>query len=430
MFENLPFSTIMLLNLFYVAFSVIGMINTLTPVLAKKYVGFKFILINSIVMQSIGLYIISLSEFSWTHLGFAIYSLGFGMAVTTITIYIDRTLRAAKKDKHTVKLIFTWDVLVFNLGLFVGAIFGLHVIDIAPLFTLAFVFSATTLILLILCEKLLIMGRKISYGDNLTRYTQFYSICIGVVALIYIAFHFTWLIDVLVIGIAIKLVIEFRNYLKQRQGEEKVNLLTFLIYQLSACVYWGCYASIPLLSLYLITFHSNSIIFGYKVNLSPEWIGIINTGVTAFFTVFLLWVLKRYKIQYYISFQLSLGLMVISCAIMICAILMAVGKYLDLSLIMVFIAFVALSEVLMHPLNYTIIEQLTPEVDSGLFYGGTSFMNKSFSMVVVAMVIGVTVLNVNQAYALDNALYLFIAMVFILLLNMLLLALFVKRKII
>ncbi|WP_203368899.1 hypothetical protein, partial [Cysteiniphilum marinum] len=92
----------MLLNLFYVAFSVIGMINTLTPVLAKKYVGFKFILINSIVMQSIGLYIISLSEFSWTHLGFAIYSLGFGMAVTTITIYIDRTLRAAKKDKHTV----------------------------------------------------------------------------------------------------------------------------------------------------------------------------------------------------------------------------------------------------------------------------------------------------------------------------------------
>ncbi|WP_203250085.1 hypothetical protein [Cysteiniphilum marinum] len=195
LYDNLPITTKNLLEMTYFIMAACGVIHVIASPIGKKIINFKVLLFFALIFQCLGCYLIAFVNIDFIHIGFAIYSVGYGFIVTCVTVFLNYYIEAKETDKSGVKLIFTIDLLCFNLGMLAGAATGLFVIELGNLFCIAFLVCGVAVLGFIFFHDYLILRVKLS-DYKIKRAVTFSIVCTLLVLLIYKGFrlnpYFRW----------------------------------------------------------------------------------------------------------------------------------------------------------------------------------------------------------------------------------------------
>lgn len=429
LFDNQPLTSIVILGMIYHAMAISGGVNVVTSFIGEYLVNFKHLYIYSLVLQVFGCFLLSLNALSLIKLGLAIYTVGYGLIVTCLTIFIDDYLDQTNADKDRAKTVFTWDMLIFNVGLLVGCIIGLCVIDFGMLFAYGLVFCSLTLIVFIMSYDFINLKSKLK-DKQLFRHSLLIIILVSLIGLSYISFCSTlsFISDSLLTLCFIALFVYLIYFWFKTKKEDKNKVLTFFHYLFYTTLFWTLYQTLQLLIIYLFKGRTDNLVFGYTLKLSPEWVGIINIVTIVALSLCLPWVYKRLKFSYYHSFQISLGFMLGAFIILFYAAMIATGLKLSMSLLLIYIILLSWGEVLMLPLNYTIVNQIVPDKDKPILYGVVGFNTKSFAPAACGFLIIDRVITSDPEQQITNFQWTFFIICIVLLASMLCLKFYSKNR--
>ncbi|GGF99051.1 MULTISPECIES: hypothetical protein [Cysteiniphilum] len=397
LFQNQPFTSTDILEILLHILAISGAIGVIASFIGKCIIDFKQLLYYSLIFQVVGCLLLAFNQYDLIRCGFAIYTVGYGFVVTCITILLDNYLMSINANENRTKIVFTWDILFFNGGMLVGCVIGLFVIDFGVLFIYGFLFCGLSLFVYLLGYNKITLYEKIR--DKLfIRHLGIMAISAVLFLITLISFNKEWSFigDSLIIISSIMLFTYFLVYMLRSNNLTKIKIRTFLHYLFYMIVFWSFYQLMPFLTSHILMFYSDNYFLGMEISLTSNGVGIINTMVITFFSLILPIIYKRVKVKYYISFQLSLLVMLISFSVMFYSTYVLSDLKIGLLFIISFVVLISLSEVLMVPLQYTIVKQVINTKDRVVFYSGVAFLLKSLSPVLSAQLFSGAVANIHK----------------------------------
>lgn len=397
LFQNQPFTSTEILEILLHILAISGAIGVIASFIGKCVIDFKQLLYYSLIFQVVGCLLLAFNQYDLIRCGFAIYTVGYGFVVTCITILLDNYLMSINAKENMTKIVFTWDILFFNSGMLVGCMIGLFVIDFGVLFIYGFLFCGLSLFVYLLGYNKIFLYEKIR-DKLLIRHLGIMVTSAVLFLITLISFNEEWgfIGDGLIVISSLMLFTYFLVYILRSKNQTKVKIRTFLHYLFYMIVFWCLYQLMPFLTDHILMFYSDNHLFGMEISLTSSWVGIINTTVITLFSLVLPIMYQRVKIKYYQSFQLSLLVMLISFAVMFYSTYALSDLKIGLLFIISFVVLISLSEVLMVPLQYTIVKQVINKKDRVVFYSGVAFIVKSLSPVLAAQLFNGAVANINQ----------------------------------
>jgi len=167
------------------------------------------------------------------------------------------------------------------------------------------------------------------------------------------------------------LVTVLRIAYKQKSLQERHKLIAFLVFMLSAIVFWSLFFIAPIGLIVFIKYHVSDTLLGMKF--PPQWFGNVNTLVVVFFGPVLAGLFQRlrdkgFNVTVPIQFTFALLFMAAAYLVLPLGIKFSSGAVSG-TWVIAYYALQSIGELFIAPVGYAMIGQLVPVKIQGIMMG-------------------------------------------------------------
>lgn len=343
-----------------------------------RFLSYRLLFSISMIFQTAGCIILSLTNLDSLYWGIAIFLTGCGLNVTCVNCMLTQLFEAHDKNRESA---FLWNYSGMNIGFLIGftmsGIFQIYQ-NYSALFLIAGASNIVTLLITLFNWKYLKdVGTHLTHA-NVSK--QFRLGIVGVAILLVLSLALRWLVHhsnfsnefILIVGALMFLVIAGIAF-QQRIKEAGKKIWAYFILSLASLVFWTLYQMAPM-GLTLFVLHNvDRIVLGFTV--PPQWLLNINTIIIILSGPTLAYVCKvlrskGYIIRIPVQFAIALLLIGIGFAILPVGIHFSNAKGISgFSWVVISYVLQSLGEILLSPIGYAMIGQLIPSKLQGLMMG-------------------------------------------------------------
>lgn len=347
------------------------------------YIGGRFLSYRSLfgigmLLQVVGLLIISNPTTSSLLWGLAAFLGGSGLNVTCINCMVTQLFEPDDKRREAA---FLWNYSGMNIGFFVGFSLGGY-FDLnqgyQELFLLSGLGNLIALFLTLYNWKIL-KDRDTTFVDSSPAQQKKFRI-FGLIAVVLLVFAIRGLLEqttfcnqlIMVIGAAMLVLITVLT-LKQPGHNEKNKMWAYIILALSSVIFWTLYQLAPMGLNLFIERNVDRHFLGFLI--APQWIQNINTIVIIFGGPLLSVIftnLRERGINISIPFQFSLALFLIGIALAILPLGISFADaqgFTNINWVLMSFVLISAGELFISPIGYAMVGQLAPIRLRGLMMG-------------------------------------------------------------
>ncbi|MCB1109501.1 MAG: oligopeptide:H+ symporter [Chlamydiia bacterium] len=343
-----------------------------------RFLSYRLLFSLSMLFQTAGCLILSVSSLGSLFWGLAIFLTGCGLNVTCVNCMLTQLFESHDKNRETA---FLWNYSGMNIGFLIGftmsGIFQIYQ-NYSILFLMAGASNVITLIITLCNWKYLK-----DVGTHLTHASlpkQLRLGIIGIAMLVILTLALRWLIHhsefsnefILIVG-AIMLFVIAAIAFQQRVKEARKKVWAYFILCLASLVFWTLYQMAPM-GLTLFVLHNvDRVVMGFTV--PPQWLLNINTIIIILAGPTLAHICKKLRAKGYIiripiQFAIALVLIGIGFALIPVGIHFANPQGISaFSWVIISYVLQSLGEILLSPIGYAMIGQLIPSKLQGLMMG-------------------------------------------------------------
>jgi proton-dependent oligopeptide transporter, POT family len=343
-----------------------------------RYFSYRSLFGIGMLLQVLGLMLISIPTTSFLLWGLAAFLGGSGLNVTCINCMVTQLFEPDDKRREAA---FLWNYSGMNIGFFVGFAIGGY-FDLNQgyheLFLLSGLGNLIALVLTLYNWKTL-KDRDTTFVDS-TPAQQKRARFIGMGVVIALVFALRGLLEhttlcnnlILVIGAAMLVLITVLA-MNQHGQAEKNKMWAYIILALSSVTFWTLYQLAPMGLNLFIERNVDRHLFGFLI--APQWVQNINTIVIIIGGPLLSVIFTRLRereinISIPLQFSFALLLIGIALAILPLGISMADAKgFTNLNWVIVSYMLISAGELFISPIGYAMVGQLAPLRLRGLMMG-------------------------------------------------------------
>ena len=341
-----------------------------------RFLSYRALFVTGIILEFIGTIFIAQSSMTVFYIGLSIFLTGCGIYVTSVNCILTQQFKPedTKREKA-----FFWVYSGMNVGFFLGiAVAGYY--HISNNYHQLFVISATTSIL----SLLLFVANWVRMRDietplsKLTSKQQKSRLSVSIIltalmipSLWFMLQHTALSNNVVLMFGGCMLLTVLRMAYKQKSLQERHKLIAFLVFMLSAIVFWSLFFIAPIGLMVFIKYHVSDTLLGMKF--PPQWFGNVNTLVVVFFGPVLAVLFQRlrdkgFNVTVPIQFTFALLFMAAAYLVLPLGIKFSSGAVSG-AWVIAYYALQSIGELFIAPVGYAMIGQLVPVRIQGIMMG-------------------------------------------------------------
>jgi proton-dependent oligopeptide transporter, POT family len=349
--------------------------------IAGRYFSYRALIAVGVVFQLIAALLLAQQTLTTLYLGMAAMLVGTGTMVTCINMLVSQLFSPKDLRRETA---FLWNYSGMNIGFLLGnSLAGYFQIsgDYHMLYMLTACSNIVTLVILgwnwkYLHDRGSILS-KVRRGELYKRMTIGLVIVSALVPLLYELLQYPLVSDTLIlVGGVLMLFYILRSALSCEPAVRN-KILVFLLLLIAAQIFWIIYQLTPMGLTFFAQYNVDRHVFGFEI--TQGWISDINNVTIIIFgpvlAMFFKWYRKRSE-NSLLPVQYGVGLVVAAVGLLILpfGILMAnQAGYVDFSWLFSTYVLLALAELLISPIGYSMVGRLIPQNMQSLMMGMVLF---------------------------------------------------------
>jgi proton-dependent oligopeptide transporter, POT family len=356
-------------------FSVGVVIHLVSGFLVGKYISNRVLLLLAIIIQALGIYMLSFLDTQLLIYGLSLFILG--SSLNSVTMQCLLTMQFPGENNAGREPAFFINYAAMNIGFFLGFLvsgyYSMHNRYI-PLFYLGILFTMVSAICLILPWR--------NYGEELStaRHSGLYKNMVVIITLVslfiipMLALHYHNLSNSLILGLGGFAFLVFIFYIKfMPVGQERSKLILLLFIILASVIFWSLSYITPIGMMHFLQHGVDNIILGHAI--APQWYMNLNPILIIVLAPSLAFFLKKIRIKKMLASpinQFCLGLFLVSLSLFtICLGILKTTNFGLVSSLWVVMYFVlqSFAEIFIGPTAYSMVGQLVPSRLLGVMMG-------------------------------------------------------------
>lgn len=343
-------------------------LHLLSGYLGGRFFSYRGLVTLGLLFQFIGSVILGEGSHHLLYWGLSCVLIGTGTMVTCLNMLVSQLFSTAETQKRQTG--FLWNYSGMNMGFILGfTLAGYYQLQMQynVLFMLTAIINVFAMIVLLLRWQY--VADKDTIYSHATRSSRCPRLIIGCFIVVILIPVLHWMLshtnfsDHLVLAIGVIVAVFLLWVIFRHHGGERNKFLVFYILLLSAQIFWILYQLAP---MGLMIFAKNNVdlhIMNFRI--APGWIPNINS-ITIIFgapLLGLLFVWLHSKMQSpLLPFQYSVGLMLSGLGLLILpiGIMFAHNGYTALGWLVATYFLLAIAELFINPIGYSMVGQLVP----------------------------------------------------------------------
>lgn len=361
----------------FLAFNYI--LQLLGGLIGGRYLSNRTLFCITILIQTIGLYFLALSNTSFLYIGLSLFLVGCGLNTTCYNTLLTQRFKASDNRRETAFFI---SYAAMNIGFCAGNIAS-GFFDFSNEYQyLFYACMITNTITLLLMAKywdkfsdtntplIQIKNRSIFLFRNVIGVT----ITILLIPAMLLCFHSTNLSNGIVVALSLIMFgVILALGMKQKSQADKQKIMAYLILAISSILFWMIYFTGPMGITLFIKNNVNKNLWGF--DLATQWIKNINPVVIILGAPVMAMLINKLKSKGYTfsvssQFVCSFVFLALSFFFLACGIIFSNAKgYTALPWVVLYIVSQGLAELLIGPVGYAMIGRIAPPQLQGVLMG-------------------------------------------------------------